>query len=73
MLGEGQDAYGRAMLDHLDGRGGEEIVERDDGFLYTGAGPEVYLAPYRRWAIHERRCIRWVRGGCSTSAAGRGA
>jgi SAM-dependent methyltransferase len=62
MLGEGQDAYGRAMLDHLDGRGGEEIVERDDGFLYTGAGPEVYLAPYRRWAIHERRCIRWVRG-----------
>ncbi len=62
MLGEGQDAYGRAMLDHLDGRGGEEIVERDDGFLYSGAGPEVYLAPYRRWAIHERRCMRWVRG-----------
>jgi SAM-dependent methyltransferase len=62
MLSEGQDAYGRAMLDHLDGRGGEEIVERDDGFLYTGSGPAVYLAPYRRWAIHERRCMRWVRG-----------
>ena len=62
MLSERQDAYGRAMLDHLDGRGGEEIVERDDGLLYSGAGPEVYLAPYRRWAIHERRCMRWVRG-----------
>lgn len=62
MLTERQDAYGRAMLDHLDGRGGEEIVERDDGFLYRGAGPELYLAPYRRWRVHERRCMRWVRG-----------
>jgi hypothetical protein len=52
MLTDRQDAYGRAMLDHLDGRGGEEIVERDDGFLYGGAGPELYLAAYRRWKVH---------------------
>jgi hypothetical protein len=42
MIGEEQDAYGRAMLDHLDGRGGEEIVERDDG---TGAGRPLFGPP----------------------------
>jgi SAM-dependent methyltransferase len=50
------------MLDHLEGRSGEEIVERDNGFFHIGAGPELYFAPFQRWRGHERGAMRWVRG-----------
>ena len=46
MLTPAQDAYGRAMLDHLEGREAWEIVERDDGYFYPGAGPDRYFAPF---------------------------
>ena len=62
MLGPRQDAYGAAMLDHLDGKGGYEIVERDDGFFYPGAGPELYFAPFAEWRAHEKAAMRYVRG-----------
>jgi hypothetical protein len=55
MLDEQQDAYGRAMLDHLAGRGGEVIVERDDGSCIRALVPRS-TSP----RIHARR---------STSAA----
>jgi SAM-dependent methyltransferase len=69
-----EDAYGQAMLDHLAGRGGWEIVERDDGFFSLGAGPGLYLAPFRRWPAAERRAMRLVRGrvldvGCGAGRA----
>lgn len=44
MLHGHEDAYGRAMLDHLEGRPVEEIVERDDGYIYVGAGPKLCFA-----------------------------
>jgi SAM-dependent methyltransferase len=57
------DAYGRAMLDRLEGAGeGEEIVERDDGYVHVGAGPSFYLAPFRDWGAHDRGAMRFVRG-----------
>src|SRR5262245_290281 len=35
-------------------RGGFEVVERDDGFIFAG-DPSYYLAPFRRWWPQERR------------------
>jgi hypothetical protein len=37
-------------------------VERDDGFIDIGAGPEVYLAPFEDWPSPERQAMRYVRG-----------
>jgi SAM-dependent methyltransferase len=50
------------MMDHLEGRGGEEIVERDSGFVSIGAGPELYFAPFESWRTHEREAMPWVGG-----------
>ncbi len=62
MLSARQDAYGAAIFDHLEGHGGEEIVERDNGFFYVGAGPELYFARFPSWRAHERAAMRHVRG-----------
>jgi SAM-dependent methyltransferase len=62
VLTEKQDAYGRAMLDHLEGRPSWEIVERDDGFFHPGAGPERYFAQHVDWPSHERGAIAVTRG-----------
>lgn len=57
-----EDAYGLALLDWLERGVGEEIVERDDGFVATDGGPEAYFHPVRRWFPAERQALRWVRG-----------
>jgi len=57
-----RDAFGRALLDWVGGGTEAEIFQRDDGFFETGAGPEVYLAPYREWHGVERQAMRFVRG-----------
>jgi SAM-dependent methyltransferase len=56
------DAFGRALLDWVRGGTDPEIVERDDGFIEIGAGPEVYLASFEDWPAPERRAMRYVRG-----------
>jgi SAM-dependent methyltransferase len=56
------DAFGRAILDWLDGSMEPDLIERDDGHIETGAGPQVYLAPFARWPSVERRAMRWARG-----------
>jgi hypothetical protein len=61
-LKDGQDAYGQAMLDHLRGRPAWEIVERDDGHISIGAGPELYFAEFKGWRPVERQAMRFVRG-----------
>jgi hypothetical protein len=57
-----EDAYGRAVLDHLEGRASFEIVERDDGYVGLSAGPPAYFAPYRRWPRPERAAARFAQG-----------
>jgi SAM-dependent methyltransferase len=66
------DAFGRAVLDWT--RGGEtpEILERDDGFVDTGAGPGVYLASYGDWPAAERQAMRYVRGRVADIGCGAG-
>lgn len=56
-----QDAYGQILLARLEGRGGQEIMEREDGLIYCG-DPGDYFAPFRRWPSAERRAMRFVRG-----------
>ncbi len=56
-----QDAYGQILLACLEGRGGQEIMERDDGLIYCG-DPSDYFAPYRRWPSLEKKAMRFVRG-----------
>jgi SAM-dependent methyltransferase len=56
-----QDAYGQILLACLEGRGGQEIMERDDGLIYCG-DPSDYFAPYRRWPSLEKKAMRYVRG-----------
>jgi SAM-dependent methyltransferase len=57
-----EDAFGRALLDYVEGVVGKEIVERDDGFIAASGGNEFYLAPYRSWPFAQRRALRFVRG-----------
>lgn len=56
------DAFGRAVWDWVRDGPVPEIVERDDGYMEEGAGPEVYLAGARDWPSAERQAIRHVRG-----------
>src|SRR5947207_13709544 len=58
----GDDPFGH-LLDALDKRPSRasEIVERDDGFFFTGGGRD-YLDPFAKWGPVERRAFRYVRG-----------
>ncbi len=67
------DAYGQMILGALDGKQLQEIVERDDGFITASIfGPQVYLAPFRRWPAHHRQGVRYVRGRVLDVGAGAG-
>jgi SAM-dependent methyltransferase len=39
-----------------------EIVEREDGYIDTGADPGTYFQPYRDWVATEKRAIKYARG-----------
>lgn len=58
----GSDAFGHAVLDWARGGAVAEMIERDDGFTTTGAGPEVYLSDLKDWPLAERQSMRYVRG-----------
>jgi SAM-dependent methyltransferase len=62
-LKEHEDAYGRLILDYLEGNPAPEIVERDDGFITASRfGPDFYFAPFRQWPNIQRSALRLVRG-----------
>ena len=56
------DAFGREILDHMNGEDVVEIVERDDGYIDTSGGAKSYFAPFRKWMDCERDAIRAARG-----------
>jgi SAM-dependent methyltransferase len=73
-LTSGQDAFGHLLADLVAGRPAVEVVERDDGCVFTG-DPGIYLAPFRSWWPQERRAMRLVRGrvldlGCGAGRIG---
>jgi SAM-dependent methyltransferase len=72
-LKEQEDAYGRLILDYLEGKPALEIVERDDGSINaSGYGPEAYFAPFRRWSKTERAALRFARGRALDVGVGAG-
>ena len=69
-----EDAFGQLLSDLLAGRRVVEVVERDDGCVFT-AEPDYYLAAFRSWWPQERRAMRFVRGrvldlGCGAGRVG---
>lgn len=66
-----QDAYGQILLARFEGRGGQEIMEREDGLIYCG-DPGDYFAPFRRWPPVERQAMRFVRGRVLDAGCGAG-
>ena len=62
MLTQLEVAYGAAILDHWRGKGGYEVVERDDGWIGYSEGPPAYFAPYQDWTPHQREAIGLARG-----------
>jgi 2-polyprenyl-3-methyl-5-hydroxy-6-metoxy-1,4-benzoquinol methylase len=56
------DAFGRALVDWARGGTVSETIERDDGFVTSGAGPEVYLSDFKGWPSAERQSVRSMRG-----------
>lgn len=61
MLTDRQDAHGYAMWDQLHGRGGEEICERDDGFIESVAISH-YFEPFEAWGRSVQESMAFVRG-----------
>lgn len=67
-----QDAPGQAMLDFLDGRGGSELVERDDGNIEPSGGPDAYFTGPADWAPYELEALKHVRGSVLDIGCGAG-
>ncbi len=59
--GADQDPFGQALYDHYRGRGGEVVIERDDGYV-DPMGVAQYFTPHGRWSRHVRRAVHLVRG-----------
>lgn len=64
MLEKDDDAYGQEILAHHRDPQADihEIVERDDGWIGTSAGPAAYFQPYDQWPTIEQEAIAYARG-----------
>jgi SAM-dependent methyltransferase len=61
VLRDDEDAFGQLMDEFARGGRPVEVVERDDGAVFTG-GADYWFAPFRSWWPQERRATRLVRG-----------
>lgn len=62
MLEHSEDAFGRALLEHLAGRPGGTTLERDDGYVGSPYAAESFFHPIARWPAAEREVFGHVRG-----------
>ena len=62
MLTDRQDAFGHEIEDYYLGKGGVEVVERDDGYVSVSGGPALYFLGYDRWPEEEREAIAFATG-----------
>jgi SAM-dependent methyltransferase len=56
------DAFGRALLDHLAGGAGELVLERDDDYAGPALPAEVFFADPGDWPLPERQVFELVHG-----------
>ena len=57
-----QDAFGHEIHDHFEGKGGFEVVERDDGYIDANAGGKTYFSEHKDWSPSVKRAMRYVKG-----------
>ena len=62
MLKDWQDAFGHEIYDYFSGKGGYEIIERDDGYFALSAGPRHYFLEFEEWPASEKEAVKYVRG-----------
>lgn len=61
-LKDWQDAFGHEIHDYSEGKGGYEIIERDDGFFSLSPGPKLYFLEHEAWPDCEKEAIKYARG-----------
>lgn len=66
------DAFGTALLDWVQGGNVPETIQRDDGYVEEGAGPDAYLALPAAWPAAERQALRHLRGRVADLGCGAG-
>lgn len=58
-----KDAFGLALMDHLNGGNSVEIIERDDGLVESMTMEDsLYFAEFDEWPRHEQKAMRFVDG-----------
>jgi SAM-dependent methyltransferase len=74
MVNAAQDAFGRALLDHQQGRIGPPLLlESDDGSLRPAdLQPEDFFLPFEEWSSWEQRLISTADGTVLDLGAGAG-
>ena len=66
------DVFGAALLEWAHGGRTPEVIERDDGHVEEGAGPDGYLSSFDDWPAAERRSIALLRGRIVDAGCGAG-
>lgn len=72
MISPEQDAWGQLLKVYLDTGDAFEVIERDDGYLALGSGPDVYFFPYDDWPQYYKDAMTQVRGRVLDIGAGAG-
>lgn len=62
MLPDKQDAFGHEIFDYYQGKGGYEVIEREDGFIDLSGGPKGYFSEYKDWPDHEKKALKYAAG-----------
>jgi SAM-dependent methyltransferase len=73
-IDEAHDAFGRSLVDHLEGRSGPELMlEADDGSIRTAdLQPEDFFLEHDAWPAWERAAIAHATGAVLDLGAGAG-
>jgi 2-polyprenyl-3-methyl-5-hydroxy-6-metoxy-1,4-benzoquinol methylase len=66
------DVFGAALFAWAKGDRTPEVIERDDGHVEEGAGPDGYLGGLDDWPAAEQRSIRLLRGRIVDAGCGAG-
>jgi len=74
VLSASKDAFGRALLDHLEGRPGAQLMlERDDGSIGPAdLQPEEFFLPHEAWPKWEQHALGLATGAVLDLGAGAG-